>query len=309
MRRTFLVAALALLAGCSTPPAGDEGRDEPEVLSLDAPWWEIGDAWTLTFELAGRPARTTTLVNFANDSFGDPPHFWLGVADRDEALEHVFFETNPFLGRIHWEILAPHEKGMHSAMYDWPLRDGHRWTSPILLGKEDLAVEATRRADGTFAIEGEARKDGSRFAYDYDPAVEWFRELAITGPDGRVLLQARVDERTTGERGTFHFLRGRDYLDAKGGSTGMTESFTVKEEGATSIAFLLDIVTTGPSALEFVDPTGAVFHRETLPLGGTSDKVVEVGKRPPPGDWTLRYVGSVSGDIKVRGILAYEATI
>lgn len=249
------------------------------------------------------------MVNFANNTFGDPAHFWLGVTNRQEALDHVFFETNPFLGRIHWEILAPHEKGMHSSMYAWPLDDGSRWTSPLLFGKEDLAVEATRNADGTFAITGEARADGSRFDYDYDPSVKWFRNLKITNEGGSTSLQATVlDHADGGSTGTYYFLRGRDYVNSQGGSTGVETTFVVKDEGATSIAFLLDVRTTGPSAIEFVDPAGTVWHREALALGGSSDKLVEVSKSPPAGTWKLRYVGNVQGDILVRGIIEYKAT-
>lgn len=313
MRALALGLVLALLAtGClggGTDP-GDDGGTPPPPATLQAPWWSIGDAWVVAFEQAGQPARSTTLVNFANNTFNDPPHFWLGVRDRGEALDHVFFENNPFLGRIHWEMLAPHEKGMHSAMYAWPLEDGHRWTSPILFGKEDLALEATRRDDGTFAVAGEARKDGADFAYDYDPATRWFRALTITEPDGSARLRATVEEHRGGEKGTFYFLRGRDYHASDGGATGEEEKFTVKEEGATSIAFLLDVQAQGPvAAIEFVDPAGQVFHRETLPLGQTADKVVEVSKKPPAGEWRLRYVGAVGGTILVRGVIEYKASI
>jgi hypothetical protein len=310
----FLVAAAFLLAGCmgngnGADNNGTPGPDQGSV-KLSPPWWNIGESWTVTFKGADGKARTTTLVNFANNTFNDPNHFWLGVTDRNEALSHVFFDDNPFLGRIHWVILAPHEKGMHSAMYEWPLGEGTRWTSPILLGKEDLSVEATAAPDGRILVEGEARADGACFAYDYDPALRWFRHMAITEADGGSYLDATVtDHKLSGAKGTYYFLRGRDYLDASGGSTGKEEPFTVAEEGATSIAFLLDIQTTGPSALEFIDPTGAVIHRETLALGGTADKVVEISKTPNPGSWKLRYVGSVTGTIKVRGVIEYKATL
>lgn len=299
-----------LLAGCATP-TDDEPPTPTNSAAVDAPWWTIGESWTIKFQQAGAPTRTTKLVNFANNSFNDPAHFWLGVSDRKEALDHVFFDNNPFLGRIHWEILAPHEKGMHSTMYAFPLsNDGGWWTSSILFGRQDIFVESTRRADGTFAVEGEARADGSKFSYDYDPGLEWFRHLTIRDSGGALALDAEViDHKASGEKGTYYFLRGRDYLDAHGGTTGTSEPFTVKEEGATSIAFLLDVTTSGPAAIEFVDPSGAVVHRETLALGGTADKVVEVEKHPAAGSWALRYVGNVQGTILVRGIIEYKATL
>lgn len=304
----LLVVALALAAGCTDPGNGRTTSPTPAgKTQLDAPWWDLGESWTIEIAQAGAGSRTTTLVNFANDTFGDPAHFWLGVADRQEALDHVFFDDNPFLGRIHHVLLAPHEKGMHSTMYEWPLVDGASWSSPILFGHEQIVVQARERDDGTFRVEGEATADGVPFVYDYDPSTHWFRHLAIAG--GNELDAEVVDHRDSGSRGTYYFLRGRDYLDAGGGSTGEEERFTIVEEGATSIAFLLDVRTSGPSALEFIDPTGTVVHRETLALGGTADKVVEVQQHPTPGDWRLRYVGNVQGTILVRGIIEYKATL
>lgn len=313
MRLLPLALALAfLLPGCfdgDDGPGTDPGTQDATPAALEAPWWNVGESWTITFESAGRASRTTTLVNFANDTFGDPPHFWLGVSDRKEALDHVFYDSNPFLGRIHWELLAPHEKGMHAAMYEWPLEAGDRWTSPLLLGKEDVALEAFAAENGRVPIRGEARKDGATFSYDYDPRTRWFRDLVIQNADGSNHLKATVKEHKEGAKGTYWFLRGRDYLDSKGGTTGVEEAFTVKDEGATSIAFLLDVTTTGPAALEFVDPKGEVVHREAVPLGGAADKVVEVPKAPAPGTWKLRYVGSVAGEVKVRGVIEYKATL
>ena len=318
MRRIplLLVVVTLLLPGCTDGNGGRDGNGDgdgnggpPAPVRLEAPWWNLGESWTIALKRADGSSGTTTLVNFANNTFGDPDHFWLGVRDRDEALRHVFFDDNPFLGRIHWVLLAPHEKGMHSAMYAWPLEEGKRWTSPILLGKEDLSLEA-RVEDGRLLVEGEARKDGARFAYDHDPDTRWFRHLRIVEEDGRTYLDATVTaHQDAGAKGTYWFLRGRDYLDSKGGATGREETFTVKEEGATSIAFRLDVTASGPSAIEFVDPSGAVVHREPLALGGTVGKVVEVDEKPAPGTWKLRYVGTVTGDVRVRGIIEYKGTL
>lgn len=307
---TIMMAAwLSVLPGCVGGGDGPDGGAPTSSAAtiVDAPWWNVGESWTLRFTQAGAGERTVTMVNFANDTFGDPPHFWLGVADRRQALDHVFFENNPFLGRIHHVLLAPHEKGMHSQMYEFPLEDGDTWTSPILFGHEDLLVTATRRDDGTFLVEGEARADGTTFEYDYDPKIKWFRSLRIA--EGTKLDAEVVDHKESGARGTYYFLRGRDYLHADGGTTGEEETFEVKDEGATGIAFLLDVRTSGPSAIEFVDPSGTTVHRQTLALGGSADEIVEIKERPSPGTWKLRYVGSVQGTILVRGLIEYKATI
>lgn len=309
MRAAWLLMLALLLPGCLGGDAPGGGATEPlSRAPLEAPWWNLGESWTVEIAQAGKAPYTTTLVNFANDSFGDPPHFWLGVADRDKAMEHVFFDNNPLLGRIHWEILSPHEKGMHAGMYSWPLEDGARWDTNRLFGTEGVGVRASANADGTFAIEG-SNTAGARLTYDYDPATRWFRHFEVTQDGTKTLVLTVKDHKESGAKGTFYFLRGRDYLDSEGGRTGTSEPFKVKDEGASSIAFLLDITTRGPSALEFVAPDGEVWHRETLPTGGASDKIVEVKRAPPAGDWRLRYVGDVSGEVKVRGVIEYKATL
>lgn len=308
MRPSILALAALLLAGCSGPRE-DAAPPEAEAPSLEAPWWSVGESWTIEFEREGQRPRTTTLVNFANNTFGDPSHFWLGTASRQEALSHVFFDDNPFLGRIHWEILSPHEKGMHSAMYSWPLEDGTTWTSPLLFGREDVLATASRSPDGTVAVDALARADGSRLAYDYDPGVRWFRHLEIVEPDGATALRATVTAHDSGARGTYVFLRGRDCEGAlDGGRTGESDACTMPPEGQ-SLAFLLDVTTSGPSSVEFVAPNGTIVHRETLALGGTADRIVEIASPATAGEWRVRYVGAVTGSIVVRGIVEYKATL
>jgi len=309
MRVPATLLLVMLLAGCAGPGnTGEPGDDAPP--GLDAPWWNLGESWTIAFEQAGQPRRTTTLVNFANNTFGDPDHFWLGTSSRQEALTHVFFDDNPFLGRIHWEILSPHEKGMHSAMYAWPLDEGTTWTSPLLFGREDVLATASRDADGRISVQAEARADGSQLTYDYDPELRWFRQLVVTDADGATALRASVtDHKDSGARGTYVFLRGRDCEGAlDGGRTGESDACTMPPDGQ-SLAFLLDVTTSGPSAVEFVAPNGTAVHRETLALGGTADKIVEIQAPATGGEWRVRYVGSVTGSITVRGIIEYKATL
>lgn len=331
MRAAWMLVAVLLTTGCfggggtdeapppatSTPPVPTSGGGgaapgavlEPAGLRYDAPWWTIGERWTIRFETPEHGTRTTTLVTFANNTHKSD-HFWLGTKDRAEALDHVFFDNNPFLGRIHHVMLAPHEDGQHAHMYDWPLEDGAAWSSPVLLGKADLAVRAQERDDGTFLITGEARADGASVTYDYDPELRWFRDIEIVDPDGTIHLKATVTQhQTEGAKGTFHFLRGRDYLDSDGGVTGDEEAFTVEDEGATSWALLLD-VTAGPgSRLEVVGPDGETLHAENLLTGGTVDKIMEITEPPAPGEWKLRWLGDVKGTVLVRGIIEYKAAL
>lgn len=315
MNRTPLVLALALLvpalmAGCADDAPGNAAVTTPrgEPASVDAPWWNIGESWTIRYTRGGEPARVTTLAVFANNTLGDPSHFWLGTANRQEALDHVFFDDNMFLGRIHWGYLAPHENGRHSDMYSWPLTHGKEFAAHAF--DRDWSVTATQRIDGTFDIRGSS-PDGSRIEYGYDPQLRWFDTLVVKDHNAETVIAAEVtDHRESGAKGTFYFLRGRDYLDSDGGNAGDEEAFTVVDEGATSIAFLLDDIQTNLAAnIEFVNPAGEVYHRETIRAGETRDKVVEVPRAPAPGEWKIRYLGSVQGTILVRGIIEYKATL
>ena len=304
----LLLVVPVVLAGCAenataptpTPATG-------EATSVDAPWWSIGESWTLRYTQGGKATRTTTLAVYANNTFGDPSHFWLGVTNRQEALNHVFFDDNMFLGRIHWHYLAPHESGRHSDMYNWPLTDGKEFLAHAF--GYDWRVKAEAR-EGGFEITG-ASAEGAHIAYDYDLDTRWFSHLRVTDHNDALVVEAEVtSHQENGAKGTYYFLRGRDYLDSTGGAGGSSETFQVADEGATSIAFLLDDITTSLAAsFEFVDPNGEVYHRETIRAGETRDKVVEVAKPPTPGEWRIRYLGDVRGTILVRGIIEYKATI
>jgi len=307
-----LLVVVTLTAGCFGGTNGDDPPDtRVDVASAEAPWWQLGESWTIRFSENGASPRTTTLVNFGNNTFGDPEHFWLGITDRAESLEHVFFEVNPFLGRIHWIILAPHEHGMHATMYSWPLKAGQQWNG-ALLGRDWTQLTTSAEEDGTFTIRGHSPATGETISYDYDPQTHWFNELHIADASGAPVLDATVTAHATGATGTYHFLRGRDYFDTSDGLNANERApFSVRDEGATSIAFRVDVEVTGlPAQLEFVDPSGRVVHREQLATGRTDGQIFEILEAPAPGEWTLRNVGGrVNGDIQVRGVIEYQATL
>lgn len=262
----------------------------------------------MRFKQADEPERTVTLVNFMNNSPSDPEHFWLGVSERDLALENALDRTIPFLGRIHWEMLAPHERGMHSIMYVWPLEDGRTWGGNVF-GHEWHQLSATARPDGAFDIRG-VGEGSARITYDYVPSMRWFSTLRIVDGDGSTRFAADViDHADGGATGTFHFLRGRPYLESGGGSLGSEVNFEVRDEGLTSLVLRFDVQSAGPGAIVVHDPSGEIVHREAVLPGAGYRAQVELDGVPAPGDWTLRYLGDFSGSVTAHGIIEYNATL
>lgn len=311
--RLLLAAALlaTALAGCTQPPAPPPPPpDEPYRAA--APWWQVGDAYTVRVERAGQAPTTYRMVNFWNDT--ETQHFWLGVADRRQALDHALFDTNPFLGRVHHNILTPHEKGMHAAMYQFPLEDGKAWSGFFFGRNWAFRVGEARFAtplgqDRGFLVEGSATDgSGHRIAYTYSPKLRWFHDLEERDASGATLLQARVVAFERGATGTYHFLRGRDFY--KGPSLGGThdERFEVQEE-VDALAFYVRARAQGPLEVQLLDPQGQVRERSTA-TGGEARLLEEV--RPVAmGSWRVRYVatGAIEGTVLATGLIEYARTI
>lgn len=308
MRKTWTFAVLAalLFAGCAKPGDGN-GATPPAAKAPDAPWWPLGAAWDITFTRGDAAPKTVRMVNFLNES----DHFWLGVQNRQEALDHALHDTNPFLGRVHWGLLAPHEGGAHAIMYEFPLERGHAFTSgnPFFGRDWHLEVEADASPPG-WHVTGRS-DDGATIAYDYDPQTQWFRDLAVKGPSGGNDLTAHVDTRADGATGTYWFHRGRDYYEGPATSGTHDETFEVPDEEreVESLAVEVDATFGGPYRVDLLAPDGSVAHTETT-TGGVVRKTVEVAA-PAEGTWTLRFVGTgdIQGRLDVTGILEYTATL
>lgn len=310
MRKVLALALLAsvTLAGCATPDDTDGPRDGDAAHAVEAPWWPVGAWWDVEFARDGAAPRAVRLVNFWNDSATS--HFWIGVADRDDALDHALHDTNPFLGRIHWNILTPHESGIHATgMYAFPTEPGDTFGG-LMFGRQWEVRTEAGDAPGKLEFRGEAT-DGATVAYDYDPANQWFSYLRIEDESGAPLLTLEVSAHGTGATGAYWFLRGRDYHE--GPTVGGThdETFEVKTEEIPpkSLAVEFDGTVTGPLRIDLVDPAGAVRHTETS-TGGPLRKVVEIPS-PATGTWTARFVGTgaLDGTWEAVGILEYTRTI
>lgn len=311
MRAALLLVAALLAAGCAAPgPDGRSGAPAATSDVVEAPWWPVGAWWDVQLEQEGLPAQQVRLVHFWNDSATS--HFWLGVADRRVALDHALHDTNPLLGRVHWNLLTPHEKGMHAqGLYTFPTRPGDTFGGLVFGRDWTVQVEAGDQP-GHLHFTGRSA-EGETIAYDYDPDLQWFSFIEVKDPSGAPSLVARVtDHGTTGESGPHYFLRGRDYYLGPQGSGTHDEPFEVKAEDIPhkSLAVELKGRTSGPLRLDFLAPSGETRHSETLPVGGQLDRVLEIPS-PQQGKWTIRYVGTgaFEGTIEVVGILEYSKTL
>lgn len=318
MRLALALALLVLpaLAGCtSAPPPANGGKGPPSApFTAAAPWWDVGDAYTVRIERPGAPATTWRMVNFLNDTA--TAHFWLGVQDRRQAMDMALFDTNPLLGRIHHGILTPHERGMHAAMYQFPLEDGKRWNGFFFDGNWSFTVEeATLQtpvgSDRGFRIAGVSTDaGGGRVAFDYSPRIRWFTELETFDAAGASLVRAEVTGYERGATGTYLFLRGVDFYKGPGGLAGTRdERFTVDDD-VDGLAFFVDARASGPLEVQLLDPAGQVRERVTAATGGRASFFDEV--RPAPqGEWRVRYVttGSVEGRVLATGLQETSATL
>lgn len=315
------IAIALALSGCAqnyTAPPGDGGSSGAEV---QAPWWPVGAWWEIEMKRGQEAVQRFRLVNFWNDSASS--HFWLGVQDRDgcatkcgfggSALDHALHDNNPLLGRIHWGLLTPHEKGIHAnGMYAFPAKVGDEREGALAFGREwKVLVKAGERA-GTLLFEGQA-PDGAKMRYDYDPAKMWFTFLEIKAPDGSVELRVEVKDHGLGQKGTYWFLRGRDYkLLTNVGTNGTREEpFQTKEEEIPLKTLALEIrgQATGPMQIQIRDTQNMVRHEENL-LTSPAHTVKEI-PNPTVGTWKIVLTGggTFHGTIEVVGILEYGKTL
>lgn len=313
---------MLLLAGC-TQGTNAPGPTEATERGVEAPWWPVGAWWDIELKRGTEAVQRFRLVNFWNDSASS--HFWLGVQDRDgcatkcgfggSALDHALHDNNPLLGRIHWGLLTPHEKGVHAnGMYAFPAKPGDTREGAIAFGRTwDLLIKPGPR-EGTLLFEGTA-DDGAKMSYDYDPAKMWFTFLEIKDGAGKTELRIDVKGHGLNQKGTYWFLRGRDYTDPPlrnvGTNGSREETFTAKQEEIPlkSLALEINGQATGPMQIQIKDPAGTVRHEETL-VTSPAHTVKELAN-PTIGQWKIVLTGSGTfyGTIEVVGILEYNKTL
>lgn len=307
MRAAALLVLAALVAGCNAPGDGPTKPTTAASTTIEAPWWEVGEHWDVDMSRGGRAPERFRLVNFWNDSATN--HFWLGVADRQQALDMALHDDNPLLGRIHWEILTPHEGGIHAhGLYHFPVEDGERFGG-LAFGSE-WSLVAKAGAPGTMTFTGTST-DGETIEYDYVSSNRWFTYIDIKDDAGAPVLRVDVRDHGTGATGTYYFARGRDYHLSTDPTGTKEEPFEVKDEGVAhrSLALELKGTVNGLLRIDVLDPEGQSRHSETL-AGGAIAKVIEIPS-PKVGTWTIRYAGTgtLAGTVEAVGILEYSRTL
>lgn len=305
----LLLAPALLLAGCAQDGPAPSTGAPTAAAPTDAPWWDVGDSWDVEMTRGNGAKEAFRLVNFWNDS--DTHHFWLGVPNRQQALDMALHDDNPLLGRVHWNILTPHESGIHAhGLYTFPVEAGDQFGG-LAFGR-DWSIDASRGdRPGQIVFEGDG-DDRATIRYDYLPANEWFSFIEIKDRNGNVELRVDVKAHGAAAAGQYWFLRGRDYHYAENPGGTHDEAFDVKEEERPHASLALEVtgaVAGGPLRIDVLDPDGQIRHSETL-TGGDVRKVTEI-PAPKVGRWTIRYVGTgtLTGDVEAVGILEYTETV
>ena len=341
---TGLLAALAL-SGCT----GDDGDADPDDNGTDpdpggytqaqrdaagrfTPW-TLSDHWVYDMQVRGLGRFDQTKLVFYEER---GPEYVVGAPTYDEALYHAVFSVNPILGRIHKDLLSPHERGEHAHMYpfhrDPIITDGERWTTIFyenqvsLEATFDPAIPTPTGPEKGYRIHGENADGTFRIDYDYVPAVKWFTRFAVEDPDG-VVFDIALAEFGTGYSGGAYFIRAKDFLHETIESEGLlqtTRTFRVEDahvadKRVESFAVSADIdmksgidatlILRDPQNAEiwrktFNDPQSGEYNIQELFAGGTkSTKPIEERPQWPAGTYTLefRFSGEATADVHIVG--------
>jgi hypothetical protein len=301
--RKIIAAGLAFALGLgaaflAAPSAGEPGF-EPEAIDaaalhgpltpeeirvvqqrgLDAPDWEIGDAWGLTFP---ETKYACTLVVTREDDQG----YEMSAACDDLAIADALFDYN-FMGQMTRGLGGVTPAGTIE-FFQWPLEDGKSWETRWF-GSEvtvratfDPAIPGPSGDEPGFTLVGEF--EGNIFVrYEYLPSLRWWNGLRYEGG-----FQLVVTEASRGWKGTAFLTRSEVLLDFSAPlrvpdvfeftvSTGWT-SLYVRADGS-------GLSTNDPL---FVDPNGQ--PRVPVQRGTLGDSAAWGQMDATPGSW--RYVST-----------------
>lgn len=225
MRTLGLALAVLLMgAGCfapNEPPNDTDGTAASQTsTNLDVgsplPEWNRGQGWTYAVERPGEATETFKMMVAE-----DREDLWVVASDdRDQAINHAVYSTNPMLGRVGKETLAPFQSGAPVKMYQFPLTDGKTWTGSFFgtemafraeyVGDIDAsAINAARNFPKTLdGFRITATGGGQKVEYDYVEAIEWFTSFQLIEADGTKSVQLTLKDIESAYKGAYFFYRG-----------------------------------------------------------------------------------------------------
>lgn len=277
----------SVLAGC-VDTNDDRAANGARIGSDDDPGryvpWTLSEYWTWDMEIRGFD-RFDTVKLVYYDKVG--PEYLVGTPSEDEALYHAVFSVNPILGRVHEDLLSPHEKGLHAAMFpfegrDSSIRDGDTWSTRFyetLLQFEATYSDAVPTPTGPrpgFLIRGENPEGGLTVEHNYVAESKWFTHLKVTDRAGVRFELALVDH-GTGYSGPAHFIRATDLfhdtMTSQGALLSASSGFDVTtaqvaDDRVEGFAISTDIETGfGDATLQIIDPDGEVIYQRSYSQG------------------------------------------
>lgn len=346
-RRPLLLAATLLavvLAGCAQlvgpgPGAdGDDGDADPRVMEL--PEWTLGDRWTFDITVPGfdQPDVQMTYAwdeDVRRDDDGDVlwKHYMLG-ASQDHAIFHALFDVNPFLGRIHSDVLSPHEEGGHSTMYVFPLEPPEKeWDgapAEVFFGKERHFVatysDSVPSPDGPkpgYEIVATA-PDGSTVTYNYVADVKWLTRLEARDADGELFVRMELTDHSEARTGTYYFVRSREFFkfaEEVGTGFGQEKSFEVRYppgdyDAYGPYSYLAVGIHVEPQGdlgrvdVRILDPDGDERFQQTVTADDGArnfiDTIPPQGDELQRGEWTVELDVLQSADVQIEVVGAWE---
>lgn len=277
----FWVLLSSGLAGCvadsddSDGPAS--GTDANQAAAGTYVPWVLSDYWAFDMDVAGFERYTQTKLVYYEES---GPEFVVGTPSAGEALYHAVFSVNPILGRVHKELLSPHEQGTHAHMFPFHsgarIEDGQVWTTVFyerqlqLEATYDEAIATPLGAKPGFRIHGDDPNSAFAIDYTYVPAVKWFTELRVYDGAGQ-LFHLRLTEQGTGYSGPAHFIRAKDLFHETIEADGLLPVERTFQIGASevdgarveslAISTHIDLASGLSARVEILDPQGAVIYR------------------------------------------------
>lgn len=341
MRALAVSIALLFFAGCtgdqpipSSSVVPTTGSTKPSLdVSAELPTWNLGQSWTYQVEVPGKPTRTFKMI-VAEDRRED--RLWVvATNDREQAVHHAIYSTNPMLGRIGKDTLAPFQSGAPVKMFQFPLTDGKSWQA--LFFDETMAFDVEYAGDIDASAINSARNlpkrvdgfritatgpSGAEVRYDYVEAVEWFTSFEIVDKNGDREIKLTLSDFESGYKGSYYFYRG-----AKDSESLMQ---AIKHEGAPStvtydanipdgfkdfvgvgILYVGKSSIPGPSVtFTLRDPGGATKWEQTV----SGAREVHVLKDVPgtAGKWSVATTqqGTFDAELRVFGISKFaEGTL